>query len=288
MTDLTPPPEQPMDDDTRARIRARLAEETSSTGHASTGHSSTRRWLLPIAAAVAVLVIAMGGAYAAFWPGDDEPADPAPAMQESTEPSAAPTTPAQSTEPETLPSSSPSTQQDPAAKLCARAVAEQLTGAEQVVSWELPKGESGIWVAGDRSVLCEDSGGIATAHGARPVSASPMVDREALGFSSSTYYMDRRQALTAYVAGGPLPEGVTGIDYAFPDGHTERAHVKSDESGRSWWSMAYVPYDSPLADPQRNILSFDPVQVTVSLSGAQHRYTLEWGRDDCAQVNHGC
>ncbi len=52
--------------------------------------------------------------------------------------------------------------------------------------------------------------------------------------------------------------------------------------------MAYVPYDGPLADPRRNILSFDPVRVTVSLSGVQNQYTLEWVRDDCAQVNHGC
>jgi hypothetical protein len=100
--------------------------------------------------------------------------------------------------------------------------------------------------------------------------------------------MDRRQVLTAYVAGGPLAEGVTGIAYLFPDGHEQRAEFRTDDAGREWWLMAYVPYDGPMSEPGRNILDLDPVQVTVSLSGVQQEYTLEWGREDCAQVNHGC
>ncbi len=82
MTDLTPPPEQPMDDQTRARIRARLTEA------ASAEPASTHNWLLPIVAAAAVLVIAFGGAYAAFWPSGDSSAPPA--TQESTAPSEVP------------------------------------------------------------------------------------------------------------------------------------------------------------------------------------------------------
>ena len=37
-----------------------------------------------------------------------------------------------------------------------------------------------------------------------------------------------------------------------------------------------------------NFLDLDPVEVDVALSGVIDHATLEWGHDDCAQVNHGC
>ncbi len=70
---------------------------------------------------------------------------------------------------------------------CRDEVAQQLRGAEQVVSWPLPDGEVGIWVAGDRAALCEDSGGIATVHSPRPFPASYPMNNETLDFSTSSY-----------------------------------------------------------------------------------------------------
>ncbi len=52
--------------------------------------------------------------------------------------------------------------------------------------------------------------------------------------------------------------------------------------------MGYVPTDGPMTDGNRSLLSFDPVKVKVDLSGVVDDYTLQWGRDECAQVNHGC
>ena len=281
MSDLTPPPEQPMDDATRARIRARLAEAT-----AGSPPDRFSRWLVPVGAAAAVLLVAFGVSYAALTPGGD--GSPMPAGSSPTtagEPSA---TPSRTDDAPTTPT--PVGPVDPDAQTpCAAAVRQQLgPDASQVAIWSLPKGEAAIWVSGNRSVLCEDSDGIATAHQARPVTPPETLGPEQLEFSSSTYVADRQRIITAYVAGGPLPEGVTGIDYTFPDGHTESARFFTGDVGRKWWFVGYVPQDGPMADPQRNILDFDPVRVTVSLSGVQQQHELHWGQHDCAQVNHGC
>jgi len=286
MTDLTPPPEQPMDDETRARIRGRLAEATDSPP------SSIHRWVLPVVAAAAVLLIAFGGAYAAFWPGDDGASGPAPGTQESTPPDVE--TSVVPTKQPTLRESEPPTSGTDtgggfhiARTTCGREVAQELPGAEQVVAWPLPDGEVGIWVAGDRAALCEDSGGIATVHGARPFPAPYPLTHEALGFSSS-HYPAPGGGSSAYVAGGALPEGVTGISYTWPDGHVETARIKTDAAGRQWWAIGYVPTDGPMTKEGLNFLDLDPVQVDVALSGAIDHATLKWGHDDCAQVNNGC
>ncbi len=91
-----------------------------------------------------------------------------------------------------------------------------------------------------------------------------------------------------FVAGGPLPEGVTGIAYAFPDGGSATAEVTEDLEGRSWWRMEYAATEGVLADPNRNQSRLDPIEVTVSLSGRQYTVPLQWGVDTCAQRNHGC
>lgn len=300
MNDLVPPPEEPMDPATRARIRARLTD-----GTADSQAPGQRPWLLPLGAVAAVLMITVGLGYAAFRPGGDSApvpgADPtsgasdtpAPTPSASTSPKAVdpgPTaTPSEVPEDlETFPAPTPTAGGQDGRTGCKPAVTEQVDHAERVVAWSLADGEAGIWVAEGRWVLCEDSGGIATTHGNRPIAFNGQVTTETLRFSSSTYPVEGQQMSTAYVAGGPLPEGVTGIEYAFPGGHVQQAALRRDDAGRQWWSMGYVPVDGPLADPDRDVLDLDPVRVTVSLSGVQDEYVLRWGRDDCAQVNHGC
>jgi hypothetical protein len=156
------------------------------------------------------------------------------------------------------------------------------------VSWEQPGGAAGIWVAGERSVFCEFSGGVATLHRVRPTVLTGTPGPEQLGFSTTSYRMSSEQPVVSFIAGGPLPQGVTGIDYAFPDGHVESAVLRTDDAGRRWWAMAYVPSEGPLADPRLNLLRLDPVRVIVSSSDVQNEVVLQWGRDECAQVNHGC
>lgn len=291
--DLTPPPVPPMDEDARARVRARLAEATAASGPAE----EWRRWLVPVAAAVAVLVVAVGAGALAFWPGGDDTAAPASGQTTATPtPTPAPTltlTPTLTATEETTAPTSPSTSVEPPppavteAGACGEAVRGQLErGAEQVASWQLPNGGAGIWVAGDRSVLCEDSGGIATVHRAAPTDAAPLSE-ERLIWSTSTYGRAGGLFRTAFVAGGLLPEGVTGIDYAWPDGDVERARIV-DDGVRRWWLVAHVPQDGVLVEPGTNFLRLDDVHVTVSLSGAQQSFDLPFATSMCAQVNHGC
>ena len=297
MTDPTPPPEQPMDDATRARIRARIGEA------ATTEPTDLRRWALPVVAAVAVLAIAMGGAYAAFWPGDGGPVSPAPAIQETTAPADVPS-PGPTGPPSDAPSDMPSAllstappssvsaedahdwgPEDIPRTTCQREVRPR--GAEQVVSWPTSAGEAGIWVAGDQWALCEQSGRIATAHAARPL-GEEQLDKEAFDFSTSTYDWDDQRALTAYVAGGPLVVPHERIRYTFPDGHTEAAQIATDDEGRQWWVMAYLPTDGMMTAPNANRTKWDPVEVEDALSGVVNTYRLDWFRNGCAQVNHGC
>jgi len=291
MTDLTPPPEQPMDDQTRARIRSRLAETTS------TEPSTRHRWMMPIVAAAAVLVIAFGGAYFAFCPGN-EGASPAPGTQESTPPvvetSAVPSELA--SEAPSLRASDPPTSQPPGGPgyfefqetTCRDEVAQELRGADQVVSWPLPDGEVGIWVAGDRAALCEDSGGTATVHQPRPFPATYPMARETLHWSTVSY-MVGETSRSAYVAGGSLPDGVTGITYLWPGNDAEEAQIATDAAGNRWWSVGHVPTDGPMVRRGGSLMDLDPVEVTISLSGTQDHVTLPWGvLNECAQVNHGC
>jgi hypothetical protein len=58
MNDATPPPERPLPDGSRARIRADLL------GHAHENRSSAPRWLVPAGAAAAVALVAGVGYWA--------------------------------------------------------------------------------------------------------------------------------------------------------------------------------------------------------------------------------
>jgi hypothetical protein len=83
-----------------------------------------------------------------------------------------------------------------------------------------------------------------------------------------------------YVAAGRDFDGVEAIAYDFPDGHVEQAVV-----GRNGlWSMTYLT-EEPLSTTQ-------PVHVTVDYTeaggGGSETFTLQWGTDTCAQLNHGC
>src|SRR6478735_7752087 len=70
MSDLTPPPDEPLPDQSRARIRAELIEAAQSPPR-------LRRWLVPAGlAAAAVLVVALAG-WAVRLGSDDESGSPA-------------------------------------------------------------------------------------------------------------------------------------------------------------------------------------------------------------------
>ena len=358
MTDLTPPPDRPLDDAARARLRAQLLESLGERP------GTTRRWLAPVAAAAAVVLIAGVIGFLALRTG--APADSgAPGGGFAADPTATPT-PASSEPPnpqecadelgaavavETLPAgagwpagevvdsealvcvvpdsegnaegcyqmrhvrdqdgtehlyvrackgtelpshgtatpSAPENAGEPV-DACEPEVRQQLEDAEEVIDFPSAKGTTTYWVAGDRYVLCDDSGGKATTHRAAPLAPPDEPTAGDLRFSSKVLTMDQDQMVVAFVAGGLLPERVEDITYEWPGGHVETADVETDAEGRRWWRMEYTSYDGPLSDPQQNRLELGPVAVTVVGVGTlgDETVVLEFGRDDCAQVNHGC
>jgi hypothetical protein len=102
---------------------------------------------------------------------------------------------------------------------------------------------------------------------------------------SSNYVPKGRGFQAIRVAGGLVPDGAMAYDvsYAFPDGHTERSTTVTDDQGRTWWRMVYVAQTDG-----GNEMDDPPIVATLSLSGVQNTYPLEWGVDTCAQANHGC
>jgi hypothetical protein len=291
MTEPTPPPERPLSDDARARIRADLL------GYAHDHRSTAPRWLVPAGAAAAVALVA-GMAYWAVSPGDQDGAG-GPAGQgsgasftpETDRPSPMPSddgsVPPNGTVPSgesTAPVSAPPESSQSGAGNCAVGLENVLQGADE--AFVFPPGSDGtsaIYVKGEEFSLCDAREGITTV--THPLPLVP-TDDVAPYRVLSLYPATSDGYQTIQVAAGIVPSGLEGVfdvSYTFPDGHTQQATTSTDDQGRTWWRMVYR-YD----DGGGNVMQKPPIEVTVSYSGVQKHYTLEWGVDTCAQANHGC
>lgn len=262
--DLTPPPDESLPEQSRARIRADLLAA------AQDGRGGGRRWLAPVLAAAAVLVV-VGVAGWAVQAGRDDSSGGDPVVAPTATGTTAP-------DPEP---SEPSDKATLSLSTCVDPVGQVLAGAQQAVVFPADDGggETTIWVAGDSYVLCDVRAGRTIVH--KPGS---MIDaRGVQPFQVSSIYPQTEQGFrTVQVAGGLVPEGAMAFDvsYTFPDGHTEAATTTTDDQGRTWWRMVYA-YDGGEPDPT-------PIQVTVTLSGVQKEYSLKPGVDTCAQANETC
>jgi hypothetical protein len=281
MTEPTPPPERPLSEQARARIRADLL------AHAHEHRTTTPRWVVPAAAAAAVALVA-GVSYWAISPGGSEPdglpvtgdatssATPTPSVPSTASPSdegtARPTPPG---------SSGPATPKAPGTVQvgtgsCQDEMENVLAGATLALQVD---DTSSFWVKGEKFVLCDELDGRTTVH-----RALPLVPRgDVSTYAVSTDFLDGEVTRSA---GGIVPPGAEEVfdaAYTFPDGHTEHATKSTDDQGRTWWRMSYT-YD----DGGGNELKKPEITVTMSLSGVQKEYTLAWGMDTCAQANHGC
>jgi hypothetical protein len=272
MTEPTPPPERPLDDRARARIRADLLV------HADEHRSASPRWVVPAGAAAAVALVA-GLGYWAISPGGSE-TDGLPVTGEGT--STAPATPepsAPSAPNEGTATPTPAGPDDSVqvgTRTCEEEMAFVLKDAELAFRVD---DASSFYVKGDRFVQCDELGERTTIH--RPLPLTPRDDVSTYAVSS---LFDGKQMIRA--AGGvvlPGAEEVFDVAYTFPDGHTEHADKSTDNQGRTWWRMVYA-YD----DGGGNEMEKPEIEVTMSLSGVQKHYTLAWGEDTCAQANHGC
>ena len=292
MTDQTPPPDQPLGDQARARIRAELLAATQASP------TPTRRWAVPLAAAASVALVAGATAWATGLVGGDDTSGDGigPAGNASVSPTALPST-SEPTEPGpdtptsndgNVPRESPSESPAPSTGsggTCLTGLENVLPGAEQVVAFpEDDGGTTSYWVKGTRFVLCNERTGRTTVHKPLPLEAD-LDDVATFRVSSVLEPIGGSAFQAVRVAGGLVPDGALAfdVDYKFPDGHTERATTVADDQGRTWWRMVYA-YDDGVGNEMRK----PPIEVSVTLSGSGFGFPLEWGVDTCAQANHGC
>ncbi|WP_232679947.1 hypothetical protein [Nocardioides sp. R-C-SC26] len=274
----TPPLIDPLDDHTRARLRARVVagvdDETA---------RPRRDRRAPLAAAAAVVLLAGGVAVADSLladRSDDRATLPSPL-------------PIAATSPAPLPEPT-GTEGAPVRSLASLAECEREVGAltpraEPAVVTGDSETFGVFYRAGRRWTSCERTPSTVTVQGGGRVDAP--FDRDDVApwrVSSNVIDMAADRMRQVFAAGGPLPEGVTGIGYVFPDGITQQAEIVEDDGGGTWWRVLYSPVDGVLTDPAVNQMDLAPIQVQVALSGTVHRFTLAWGTDTCAQLNHGC
>ncbi len=285
MNDL--PDERPLDDTTRARLRADLI--------AATAQPQARRtsWVAPIAASVAILaIVGTTGALLAFG-GDDEPAGGRELAPAGSGPAEAESTAPQAIEPEETVGPDPAIGEtegavpipplgNDAPSTCAVDIVDWLPKGKEAAAIEYDGGRAELWSDGTTWFVCdswaaESDGGVTTLIGGRKLTAP--VTKEA--FRISQNYAMKDEMSSQFFAGGPTIPDVTSISYAFPDGHVVEAEI-----GDRMWLMAYLPARGPLVDGDGTT---EPVIVEVTRAGgAVEEFTLDWATDTCAQVNHGC
>ena len=309
MSDLTPPPDQPMPEPARARLREQLlaaAQEKPVAG--------THRWLVPAVAAATVLGVVgvgswlvTGGADRAGGPDETGPATGATSSDAETV-SPVPVEPDAEEVPTVRASNSPrkaivvpdgvdEAEGKGRARTCEQETRSGgLGGAQQVAEIQHGQATTSFWVNDTQWEVCDDLSAIEEAGRpaalleARDAGAPYAANAETLGFSSFTVtdaafnprYMH-------FFAGGRLFAGVDKIAYTFPDGGQATADVTTDASGEKWWAMSYEAHDGLFLAPGTNFMKLDPVEVVVSYTnGATETFDLEFGRDDCAHINFGC
>ena len=292
-TEPTPPPERPLPDRARARIRAELL------GHAQGVRGTSPRWIIPAGSAAAVALVAGLSYWAVSVAGNDDGSLPvtgggtSTTQAASTGPSAAvpsAAVPSDAASSDAVPSSVPETEvtlpappggsvDEAGTGSCGAELENVLPGARDTFD---ASSEVSFWVKGDRFTLCYRADGSTTV--THPLSLSPQdgVDTYRV---ASIYPPTADGYRTVRFAGGAVPEGVQAFDvsYTFPDGHTEHAQTAADDTGRRWWWMLYS-YD----DGGGNELKKPEIKVTATTTAGPRTYTLTWAVDTCAQANHGC
>ncbi len=301
---ITPPPPEPLPTDRKRTIRARLLAAANTPPA-----SAPRRWLVPGLAAAAVLTIIGAGAFAASRDGDSGapgsggqvPVGGTTTSTTATTPSADASTaviPDLSTVPPTVtaptPSATPSTVPGGAAGSCDKDIEQlgepSLHGAS--VTAQRTTGPATTWLYETKSawIVCDD---LTAADGGAPTLFAPHHKAEAYQPGVSTLKVSQNLITSSngswryaqFVAGGRDFDGVQAISYAFPDGHVEDAVVGQN----GLWSMNYLATRGLFLQHGTNVTKLDPIEVTVHYtSGDVKTFSLQWGLDTCAQINHGC
>ncbi|HEX6246476.1 MAG TPA: hypothetical protein VFZ64_01280 [Nocardioidaceae bacterium] len=144
-------------------------------------------------------------------------------------------------------------------------------GLAEIAQSPHESGATSFWGSRGRWVVCDVVAGEAVlVEGARD--GEEHFDEQSLGFQTVLASEDGGAA--RFVAGGPLPWPVDSIGYTFPDGHVEEARFV-DADGTVWWAMSYTATADPLADPEVDPATMEPVTVSV-VGGAAEAFRLPW------------
>lgn len=288
MNDFDLPPERRLSDGVKQQMKRDLINQTAEPAPPSRGRTG---WLAAAVAAVAVAVVAVGGAV--LLGGDEQSApdpaqpagsgtagDPAPSSSPS-DPKAAAEAEARQRAREQLGSLS---QEGPAD--CKADVAALLPGATKRGAATYEAGVMELWGTDAKWVVCDDwperTFGTAqtTLIGTHPWSDAPLT-KELFQIS-----MNFSESEAQYFSGGPVPDGVEKIEYRFSDGKTVAAEI-----GAEMWTMVRISTDGPFGPAGGAPIS---ATVVVTRAGGQiEEFQLKDPgsgelRDFCAQLNHGC
>jgi hypothetical protein len=282
MNDLLPPDRRSIPEQRRTRMRDKLDDEITSATTVSRRDNAVRRYGIPAVVAAAVAAVAFGGYLIANDDGDgDGGADPAgqggdtrPKQQggqtEVMEPDDA--------------GAGPSTvlaDPDQAYQKCIDMAVRQFELRGEPINEE-PVGKLAIDNGTGTTVVVANSTESYTCN-VKPDKAvsnpSPFTaTTEARAYWFAMNYTGNvipgEKGEYAW-AGGRLPDGVTGVSYAFPDGHTEDAVVHD-----GFWAMQYYA-EKPIAkglDWTVDVTLDGPNGQTIPLD-----YTAM-----CNQISHGC
>lgn len=300
LPDLTPPPEEPMPDHTKASIRERLLADAQRADEPT--HT---RWLVPGLVAAAVLCVVGVGAWAVNLGSESTDRQVQPAGSDSATPTEESQTPGPTDTPPPATDAPPPVTEDtdvPTDQGATRITCNQelrrttgIRGPEEVARIGHGDATTSFMSDGSRWLVCDDLH--ASQAGESPVllpphraSAPYAPSPENLAFAT-TSLMDQNfeSELVHFLAAGRMFEGVEEIAYTFPDGHTEVAGTTTDANGDSWWAMNYEADSGLFLKPTLNYLKLDPVEVVVTYTdGRTERSDLRWGEHDCAHINIGC
>jgi hypothetical protein len=281
MTDLLPPARRSIPAQRRAQMRDQFNAEINAPTAATRSDSAIRRLGVPVIAAAAVAVIAVGG-YLLAGSDDHNDGAPDPTGQGSVGISQDNTTPKHKGDQHVVPAG-PSTamaDQDQAYQQCIDRAVRQLGLRDAPLTGRLAiHNDSGVTV-----VVANRTDSYTCNIKPDPLAVSPANELDGatqpsdfwFALNVTSNYIPHAKGLMVW-AGGELPAGVSGVRYTFPDGHSEQAVVRD-----GFWAMQYFS--------EADFLIGGAHRVEVTLDGADAQtFELPFNvHTMCHQISHGC
>jgi hypothetical protein len=289
MNDLLPPQRRSIPEHRRIRMRDELENEMHTT---SRRDSRLRRFGIPIVAAAAVVGLAVGG-YAVLG-GNGTGLSPTGTTTKTPKPTPTVTLTPQPTpppKPTPTPTKKETKQAEPLAKpsqayrSCinlVRNAGQWIDNPPRNLSGKLAvdngKGITVVVANGSDAYTCNIKPDSAVSH-PRPLDSGVSQETFAVAnnYTGNVIPGDNSDMVWG---GGALPNGVTSITYAFPNGDQEQAVIKD-----GFWVMQYFSVE-PFAEIGEPVTG--SIKVKLDGSGGERELTLRWGDHTCNQVSHGC